>query len=335
MNTKVRNSNIELLRIIAMMFIVIWHISIHAQKGELDSHNYIIAFCITGVNLFILISGYFRIKLTWKNLITLVSTIIFYDIITVVCKWGITGISPGISIIKSLFLPIREPRWWFINCYFNLMLLSPIINIILNKANERQYKYFLYVLLFMSCVSGFCFRNSINSNGYNTFHFITMYILGNAIRRFNLPTILSTKKLLIIYILCTLTLFTCTFIILLRSRSTFYNNPLIITSAVCLFCLIAKFEFNSKKINYISSFMLPIYLIQDSVIGFMAYDYLYQQGKAFNFQGLHYFTILGVYLLALIGSAFILDNVKRLLLNRPIDAISRLLNEKVNIFDHR
>ena len=61
MNTKVRKSNIELLRIIAMMFIVIWHISVHAQKGELNSHNYIVAFCTTGVNLFILISGYFGI----------------------------------------------------------------------------------------------------------------------------------------------------------------------------------------------------------------------------------------------------------------------------------
>ena len=43
-----------------------------------------------------------------------------------------------------------------------------------------------------------------------------------------------------------------------------------------------------------------------------------------------------LFLGAIVGaSAFILDNVRRLLLNRPIDAISRLLNEKVNIFDHR
>ena len=63
MNTKTRNSNIELLRIIAMMFIVIWHISVHAQKGELPSHNYIISITITGVNLFLLITGYFGIRL--------------------------------------------------------------------------------------------------------------------------------------------------------------------------------------------------------------------------------------------------------------------------------
>ena len=330
MKRQQRNSAFELLRIIAMLFIVIWHISVHAQKGELDSHKYIIALCITGVNLFILISGYFGIKLTWKNLLTLVSTIAFYNIVSIAYKWSLTKIPPDISIIKSFLVPLRESRWWFINCYFNLMLLSPIINIALNKATDRQFKYFVGVLLFLSCISGFCFGNSINQNGYNTFHIVTIYVLGGAIRKFNLPARLSTKKLLVIYFLCTLSLFICTFKIMYKC--TFYNNPLVIASAVCLFCLIAKLNFRSKAVNYISSFMLPIYLIQDSVIGIMAYDYLYQRGESLHFEGLHYFVILGIYLLALTITAFIADNIRRLLLNRPINIISEIMNEKANIF---
>ena len=157
MGRKERNSAFELLRIIAMFFIVIWHISIHAQRGELDSHNYIIALCIIGVNLFILISGYFGIKITWQNILTLIGTIVFYHIMTIACKWGITETPPNFDSIKGLFAPLRESRWWFINCYFNLMLLSPIINTTLNNTTERQFKYFLGVLLFISCISGFCF----------------------------------------------------------------------------------------------------------------------------------------------------------------------------------
>lgn len=114
-------------------------------------------------------------------------------------------------------------------------------------------------------------------------------------------------------------------------RSAFYNNPLVITSAVCLFCLIAKLNFKNKAVNYISSFMLPIYLIQDSVIGFMAYDYLYNKGKILNFEGWHYFMILGIYLLALIGTVFIADNIRRLLFNRPVDVISRFLKNRINL----
>ena len=329
MQIKERNSAFELLRIVAMLLIVIWHISLHAQKGELYSHNYITAFCTTGVNLFILISGYFGIKISWKNVLTLISTILFYNIMAIAYEWGTTRIIPGIYSIRYLFAPFQESRWWFINCYFNLMLLSPIINLTLNKSTEQQIKYFIGVLLFVSCISGFCFGNSINPNGYNTFHFVTIYVLGNAIHRFDLPARLSTKELLVIYLLCTLILFICTFKIMYRSA--FYNNPLVITSAVCLFCLIAKLNFKNKAVNYISSFMLPIYLIQDSVIGFMAYDYLYNKGKILNFEGWHYFMILGIYLLALIGTVFIADNIRRLLFNRPVDVISRFLKNRINL----
>ena len=64
---KERQSNIEFLRVIAMIFIVLWHVSIHAQKGELPTHNYIGAVTTTGVNLFLLITGYFSLKLRWNS----------------------------------------------------------------------------------------------------------------------------------------------------------------------------------------------------------------------------------------------------------------------------
>lgn len=172
--TKERNSAFELLRIIAMTFIVIWHISIHAQKGELTSHNYILAFTITGVNLFILISGYFGIKLNWKSMFTLIGTVTFYNLASIVCKWQITGTTPMLGEIAGCFSPFCNTHWWFINCYFALMLLSPIINVALDKSTTKQYKYILGVLLFMSCISGFCFKNLINVDGYNVFQFITI-----------------------------------------------------------------------------------------------------------------------------------------------------------------
>ena len=331
MNTKVRNSNIELLRIIAMMFIVIWHISVHAQKGELDSHNYIIAFCTTGVNLFILISGYFGIKLTWQNLLTLISTVLFYSLITNACKWLITETPPSIDDMKELLVPIKESRWWFINCYFNLMLLSPIINIALNKATDRQFKYIVGVLLFISCISGFCFKNSINLNGYNTFHFITIYVLGNAIKKFHLPSRLSTKQFSCTYILSTLCIFALSFF---ASRISNYNNPLIVISALSLFFFFSKLDFKSKSVNYIATFMLPVYLLQDSSTGQIIYKYLYQSGLKMDFQGAEYSSLIILYIIILLGSAFILDNIRRFLLNQPISTICKSLNKKANIFNH-
>ena len=56
-----------------MTFIVIWHISIHAQKGEAATHDFITATTTTGVNLFLLITGYFGLKLRWKSYLNIIT----------------------------------------------------------------------------------------------------------------------------------------------------------------------------------------------------------------------------------------------------------------------
>ena len=299
------------------------------SKGELASHNYILALTITGVNLFVLISGYFSIKLNWKNLLTLVGTVAFYNLASIIFKWQITGATPRLGEIAGCFPPICNTHWWFINCYFMLMLLSPIINIALEKATDKQYKYTLSILLFTSCISGFCFKNFINMTGYNTFHFITIYVLGNAIKKFHLPSRLSTKQFACTYILSTLCIFALSFF---TSRTNFYNNPLIIISALSLFCLFANLDFKSKAVNYVATFMLPVYLLQDSSAGTIIYKYLYQNGLEMDFRGTEYASLIILYIIILSGSAFILDNIRRLVLDKPTGEISKFLDKKYNIF---
>ena len=70
MNHSQRNSNLELLRIIAMIFIIAHHLVTFALDGlpfVADNLNTFVLYFITmfgkmGVNLFIFISAYFMIK---------------------------------------------------------------------------------------------------------------------------------------------------------------------------------------------------------------------------------------------------------------------------------
>ena len=87
MTKKQRNSNLELLRIIAMLFIVAHYFSIHGfgSSGSFDEMNFIIAnsnnYLIyfldmlgkIGVDVFVIISAYSMInsKFTFKKLLTL------------------------------------------------------------------------------------------------------------------------------------------------------------------------------------------------------------------------------------------------------------------------
>ena len=62
---KVINSNYELLRVIAMIFIVIWHVIIHGNLVERTTGavnfviNAILLFVIVHVNIFMLLTGYY------------------------------------------------------------------------------------------------------------------------------------------------------------------------------------------------------------------------------------------------------------------------------------
>ncbi len=89
-----RKSNIELIRILAMMMIVIWHFIVHGlnqnEYGDsilLSPFQYSIAsFFSIGVNLFILISGYFSIKLSWQGILRLYFLCLFYNLCESVVK---------------------------------------------------------------------------------------------------------------------------------------------------------------------------------------------------------------------------------------------------------
>ena len=74
---KLRNSNIELLRIVAMLFIISHHFLVHGMNIWQDSSwdNLTLlsldSLFFIGVNVFVLISGYYTIRFDWKKLLRL------------------------------------------------------------------------------------------------------------------------------------------------------------------------------------------------------------------------------------------------------------------------
>ena len=87
---KERLSNFELLRIIAMIFIVLHHYTYYGNLISASNNiinKYIAVFIIVlgkvGVNIFILITGYFQInqKFKFKKVIFLILQVYFYSIV--------------------------------------------------------------------------------------------------------------------------------------------------------------------------------------------------------------------------------------------------------------
>lgn len=146
---KERDSNIELARIISMLFIVVGHFVLvfglfsssntYISSEDIDSipaylpHIILFSLCLVGVNLFVLISGFFQIRLTWKGLFHFIALCIFYNALTFLIDW-LHNDSFAIKNLIKVFLVSKTVNWFF-PAYFWLMLASPFLNKGINELS--------------------------------------------------------------------------------------------------------------------------------------------------------------------------------------------------------
>ena len=72
-----RSSSIELLRIVAMLSIVVGHVFYHGFHNECTDVLWLRPFTCCGVNIFVLISGYYGINFKLKSLFSLLFMVSF------------------------------------------------------------------------------------------------------------------------------------------------------------------------------------------------------------------------------------------------------------------
>ncbi len=330
----VRLSNIELVRILAMVFIVVGHTIAHGMHGTLPYSHTIWTITVTGVNLFIIISGYFHIHLCWKALIKLLGMVLFYSVFSMIAAQFIFGkitptkdwIIPTLYPISALFPISIRGYYWFISCYLMLMLLSPFINLVLNHVTKKQYGLLLGVLIYLSCVSGWFFNNGINRDGFNTFHFLTMYTIGDSLRRYNIASKVHSYQWFIIYIIITIVF---PFITHTHPSKTLrYNNPFVIAASIALFNTFINLKFQSNIINQIARSMFPTYLIQEGAAGQCLYNLLF----LYSTQNKGYW-ILPLYLIGLFALALIIEPLRSKLMTKPLSKLTFGINRRLPIFE--
>lgn len=179
----VRESQFELLRIVAQWCIVLYHLfmdyTIHLQ----EQHPIYLGIQIPlhiGVLLFVLISGYWGIKPTIKGLLKLITMIFVYFVPLAII--GDAHLDLGIVRIIKDFLIVSYPRYWFFRCYLFLFLFSPVINYFLENMQSRQRFYLLAVLGYMSIWVGTSQGDITLSSGKNLTNFLFLYVVGNTLR---------------------------------------------------------------------------------------------------------------------------------------------------------
>ncbi len=269
---KVRESQFELLRIIAMAMIIMVHFNGVAVEKFLPLSNcefsqvwgaeLLESVAIIGVNLFVLISGYFGIRITAKGMLKYVGWCLWYSVLLylIVCAY-----------YPQLFLPqytqyavngISHSSQWFVTSYFYLMALSPIINGVLQRTTFREHLWIVLALIVINCVGGWWFEMVFNETGYTVYHMIFIYCLGYVLRE-----CLDRKKQFP-WLPVAIVTFVCSVagvMLMMQHMKYFkviaYNNPVIVLESLAFFVIFTTFKFKNRFVNWVASTSFAVYLI--------------------------------------------------------------------------
>ncbi len=279
--SKPRQSNFELLRIVAMFLVLIVHADFFSigMPSRTDITEYPVSsfmrltvesLALVCVNVYIVISGYFTIKIKQKSVLSFIFMVVFWRAFVsggfVVSEYlHLTTLN--LTFKKCLMLLIPGYDDWFVMCYILLMFFAPILNAFIEKSSLRQL--WLFVLAYeglqvvfawwLGVVHGF-------GEGYSVLSFVGLYIMGAAIRRTDMNFI---RKPILLYVLVSVCSVLLVIVAAHISDSMFgrqlrkmgaYNGLFVLLATMFLFVAFKRLSFSSKIVNSIAASAFAVYL---------------------------------------------------------------------------
>ena len=321
---KIRESNFELLRLIAMIMVVVVHVDfgtvgwptatdLQDQFGTIVMKILVESFCIVCVDVFVLISGWFGIRPNAKKLAGFFFQCLFFSIgLWLACPlWGVERISSIKEIIKN-FMCLE---YWFVPAYLCLLILSPVLNSFIEKGGEKEIKTVIVAFFAFQLAYGWLVDTCGFGFGYSTLSFIGLYLLGRYLKLYSHKlSSLSCRTDFVIYAV-SCSLIASLEILLLRNGVQkyalfFYNSPLVIIASVFLILGVSKIHFQSKVVNYIAASTFSIYLFHLHPAIFPVFQRYVVQVFS-NYSGFSAFGVITLLIIIVCALSILIDQIRK------------------------
>lgn len=213
---KQRRSNIELFRIITMLIIIAHHYVVNSgllnyipSKSYLEYKDLFLLVLgwggKTGINCFVLITGYFMCKsnVTLLKFIKLLSEVIFYNLIIyfLFSFFGYQSIT--FDGLKNCIFPFFYVANGFTSCFLIFYLFIPYINKLINTITQKELERLIVLCLFVYTFLPSFLEATVVFN-YITWYFV-IYIIASYIRLYP-KEIFTNKKITFLLFMFFLTL---------------------------------------------------------------------------------------------------------------------------------
>ncbi len=187
-----RQSNFELLRIVAMFLVLVvhsdfWALGAPSVNDLCDNPTNVItrvlfqSMSIVCVNVFILISGWFGIKPSLTGISKFLFQCAFFYFGIYILLWVLGQVSFSFNGIMAC-LGLAKSNW-FILSYLGLYLVTPVLNTFLENTSIKKLEIFLVYFYIFQTIYGWSGAAKYFEFGYSTFSFIGLYMLARYIHR--------------------------------------------------------------------------------------------------------------------------------------------------------
>lgn len=328
-----RQSNFELLRIVAMLLVLIIHADFYSINWPTHDQTlvhpvasmmrYLVeSLALVCVNVYIIVSGYFGIRLKARSILAFLFMILFWRLLINIGFLGAGTLGLDVPhLTAGRFLRLCVPGYddWFVSAYIMLMIMSPVLNYFIRRADLRWLWTIVVVYEGLQALTEWrCF-----SSGYSALSFVGLYLLGAAVRRTRREIVRSPFACYFgVSAVAALLAFAArrwapdaawTPDVDLRFVSL--NGPLVLAASTFLFVGFKRLKFTSHAVNYIAPSSFAVYLmhmhplIRDSYA--RACSYLYE-----NFSTWPYIALICAFIAGVFITAVAVDLLRRWLWSR-------------------
>lgn len=328
----IRNSNIELLRIIAAIGVIILHYNNKQMGGgfqyvEMHSVNsYIMYFLenifVCAVNVFLLISGYFMCEQKSAKIIKVVELlfqVVVFNVVILLLKIFSRMVTGTAMLSWKECLAGILPINYYVTLYIVVYLLSPYTNLLLKNLTNLTFKTLVIFLFFVCSIwptivefvelfinGNLGGMNTIgiegSQDGYTIVNFLFMYIIGAYLRR--LQVYKKSLYYLIRLIICWMIQFICSYMLdVLEVGADIiwaYCNPLVILSAIYSFLFFNSLKkIKNRWINTLAKASFSTYLFHMVFIPRIGIEF-FVKGNVIFYIGHVFISCIGIYIISFI-----------------------------------
>lgn len=287
-----RSSNLELLRILSMLMIIVFHCVLKSEFKYGEPHyNKQLTECLTmlgeiGVDCFILITGYFMVgsRFKWRKFVLLNLELVFYCWLSYGVQRLVQPEPINGRIVLEMIFPMIYNRYWFATAYLLLYLLCPFINRFVKALDQRELQRALGLFLALWCVIptlfGAIYDETEGMMYYNRLIWlIVVYMIGAYLRLYPRRWITGPRKAWLLALGSFATL--CLSVVVINLFPTFFgyigihyagylwrpNTVPVLACSIGLFLGFSQLRVrDSRLVNAIASTTFGVYMLHDGVL---------------------------------------------------------------------